>query len=148
MIETPSKDARLWATIAHLAAFVVLSGMLIFGSIIAPLVVFLLKKDEDPFIAMHAKEAVNFHISVVIYALLGIIFWIGLFFGCIAMLAAHPHAMHAEPPIWLVPILFPLAPMMAFFVALVLVAVFMIVAAVAANRGQPYRYPFTIRFIR
>lgn len=147
MIESPSKDARLWAMIAHLSPFLVLAGP--FGSIIAPLMVYLLKKDDDQFIALHAKESLNFHLSLLLYAVLAFIGWFTAFFAVLAGIVAHGQPPSTEaPPLWFVPLLFPLAPLLTFFVAMVAVFVFMVLAAMAANRGEPYRYPLTIRFVR
>lgn len=59
-----SKDHRTWGMVAHLAA---LAGFVVpFGNIIGPLVVWLIKKDESPFVAYHAKQAMWFQIFVAI----------------------------------------------------------------------------------
>jgi uncharacterized Tic20 family protein len=147
MIESPSKDARLWALIAHLAPFLVLAAPI--GSIIAPLFVYLLKKDDDPFIALHAKESLNFHISLLLYAALAFMGWFIAFFAILAGIVAQGlPPSSAAPPLWFIPLLFPLAPLLTFLVAMLAVFVFMVLAAMAANRGEPYRYPLTIRFLR
>jgi uncharacterized protein len=84
---------------------------------IGPLVVWLIKRDDHPFIAMHAREALNFNLSVLLYtavtwvlalALIGIPILIGIGIA------------------WLV---------------------LTIVAAVKAAQGEEYRYPLTIRLI-
>lgn len=112
----PDNDARLWATLAHLAA---LAGYIIpfVGNIVGPLVVWLIKKDESPFVDHHGKEAVNFQISMTIYVLAAAV---SLFFliGFV-----------------LVPVL------------VILQLVFMVIAAIAANKGEYYKYPMTIRLI-
>jgi uncharacterized Tic20 family protein len=41
-----------------------------FGNIIGPLVVWLTKKDESAFVAEHARQALNFQISMTIYFIL------------------------------------------------------------------------------
>ncbi len=56
-----------YSAIIHISSFV---GFIIpFGSIIAPLVLWLIKKDQDTFIDYHGKACVNFEISVLIYSL-------------------------------------------------------------------------------
>ena len=67
-----SKDARMWAMFCHLAGLV---GYLIplIGNIVAPLIIWQIKKDELPFVDEQGKEAVNFQISMSLYALIGII---------------------------------------------------------------------------
>ncbi len=54
------KDARTWAMLCHIGAF---AGYIIpFGHIIAPLVIWLIKKDESPFVDDQGKESLNFQI--------------------------------------------------------------------------------------
>ena len=115
--EEVSKDARTWAMFCHLAG---LAGyvMPIVGNIVGPLIFWQIKKDEYPFVDEQGKEAVNFQISMTLYALISIplaVICIGLF-----LLAA----------------------------VVVVDLVFLVVAAVKANNGQHYRYPLTIRFIK
>lgn len=67
VVET-NKDARNWATLAHLAG---LAGYLVpLGSIVGPFVVWLLKKDELAFVDDQGKEALNFQITMTIAAIL------------------------------------------------------------------------------
>jgi len=72
-----SVDAKNWAVMSHLSAFVMFLGI---PAIIGPLVTWLVKK-EDPYVDYHGKEAVNFNISFMIYGVVSailIIFLIGL----------------------------------------------------------------------
>ena len=112
-----NKDARMWAMICHLAG---LAGIILpaSGNIVAPLIIWQIKKDSNPFIDEQGKEAVNFQISMSIYLIASII----LSFICIG-----------------VPLI--IATIIVFFV-------FMLIAAVKANNGFHYRYPLTIRFIK
>ena len=116
------RDARNWAVIAHVSAFVgLLTGVLGF---MGPLVVYLIKKDDHPFIRDQSAEALNFNLSVLLYAvILGIATFV-LFFLIIG--------------IFLIPVL------IALGIAWV---VLIIVAAVKASKGEAYRYPLTIRFV-
>ena len=57
----PDGDARLWILACHLS---ILAGV----GILIPLIVYLVKKDESPLVAYHAKEALNFHLSILIYS--------------------------------------------------------------------------------
>jgi len=88
------------------------------GNIIGPLILWIVKKDQDAFVDATGKEVLNFQISMTIYALVCIL----LFFVIIGML--------------LLPVL------------MIVNIVFTIIAAIKANEGQLYRYPFTIRFIK
>ena len=115
-VET-NKDARMWATFAHLAA---LAGYILpaAGWILGPLVVWLIKKDEFPFVNEHGKEAMNFQISMFIYSIVAGL----LCFVCVGFVLLG-----------------------AVVVADI---VFMILAAIKANQGQHFRYPLTIRLIK
>jgi uncharacterized Tic20 family protein len=112
-----SKDARMWAMFCHLAG---LAGyiMPVAGNIIGPLILWQIKKDEYPFVDEQGKEAVNFQISMSLYALISI----PLFFVCIG-----PFLLAAVGIVDLV---------------------LLIIATIKANNGEHYRYPLTIRFIK
>lgn len=113
---SPTKDERTWALIAHLSAIV---GFVIpFGNIIGPLLIWILKKDEFPFVNDQGKEALNFQISVTIYVMIAAIFVI-LLIG--------------------IPILIVLG---------IFVLVVIVLAAINSYDGKYYRYPLTIRFIK
>ena len=94
------------------------SGYLVpFGNIIGPLVIWLLNRAEDPFVDACGKEALNFQISITIYAVIA---------GILVL---------AFVGIVLLPII------------MILSIVYTIIAAIKASEGQSYRYPLTIRFI-
>lgn len=116
MNEVP-RDIRQWAMICHLIALSGLAGNGI-GFLVGPLVVWLVKKEDHPFIDKQGKEAVNFQITMFIVLFLSAIL-------CLVLIG---------------------------FVLLIIVAllmtIFPIVAAIKVNRGEEYRYPFTIRFIK
>ncbi|MFT6431699.1 MAG: putative Tic20 family protein [Halopseudomonas sp.] len=112
----PGPEARKWALIAHLSGFV---GCLIpFGSLIGPLLVWQLKKDDDVFIDDQGKEALNFQISVALAGLVSALLMIVL----IGFLL-----------IWVV---------------IIGAVILMIIAAIKSNEGQTYRYPFCWRVIK
>ena len=114
-----SKDARMWAMFCHLAG---VGGLLpivpVIGSVIAPLIIWQIKKDDFEFVDKHGKEAVNFQISILIYALVAGL----LCFACVGFV--------------LLPAVY------------ILDLVFLLIAAIKANDGQHYLYPLTIRFIK
>jgi uncharacterized Tic20 family protein len=113
----PDKDARMWAVLAHLSPL--LGWLLPFaGNIVLPLIIWLVKRDENPFIDDQGKEALNFQITVTIASFVSVM----LMFVCIGFVTT--------------PLL--------FIGALVL----MIMAAIKANNGEAYRYPLTIRLIK
>lgn len=114
-----NKDARMWGMICHLAG---LGGLIpivpIIGSVIGPLIVWQIKKDEFGFVADQGKEALNFQISILMYAIVSGL----LCFACVG---------------------FVLLPAVYIFDL-----IFLLIAAVKANDGEHYRYPLTIRFIK
>ena len=115
-VPAPSKEVRQWAMLCHFAAF--LGLVFPFGSLLGPLILWQFKKDMDPLIDDQGKEALNFHITVSIAAL-------------VCMLLA------------LVVIGFLLLPLLGL-AALVLT----IIAGIKANEGQTYRYPLCWRLIK
>ncbi len=94
------------------------------ATFLGPLIIYLIKKDESRFVRDQAAEALNFAISVAIYSFAYIIVSFILLFVIVGIF------------------LFIALPFLALGVI-----VLHIVAAVAANRGEYYRYPLTIRFI-
>ena len=114
---SPTQDERTWGMIAHLSAFAVFVFPL-GGNILAPLIIWLTRRNTSAYVEMEAREALNFNISValgwivcglLVFALIGIPFGAALFLY------------------WLV---------MA------------IVAAVKASEGVGYRYPFSLRLVK
>lgn len=118
----PSNDERTWALIGHLSVFTFfISGI---GCIVGPLVVWLIKRDTLPFAADQAKEALNFNITVAIVA---VAMWIFSFITLgIGFLLTIPLGF-------------------ALFIAWVVLT---IIAAIKANEGVAYRYPFTLRLVK
>ena len=65
---TPSKDERTWAMLSHFSALCMF--IFPFGNILAPLIIWLIKKEEMSFVEDQAKEVMNFQISMTIYLLI------------------------------------------------------------------------------
>jgi uncharacterized Tic20 family protein len=106
---SPSNDDKNIATITHLGGTVF--------SFVPGLLVWILKKEDSPYLADQAKEALNFQISVLIaYFIAGILVW--LLIGFLLL-----------PLVWIVNI------------------VFCIIAAISTSKGETYRYPFCLRLI-
>lgn len=85
---------------------------------IAPLITYLVLRDRGPFVRQHTATALNFQLTVLIGYLISFV----LAFVLIGVLTSFA--------VWIVSI------------------VFSIIAAVAANNGQPYRYPIAIEFVK
>lgn len=113
----PDKDARQWATIIHLSALAGLLGNGV-GFVLVPLVIWLLKKNDHPFIDEQGKEAVNFQITMMLAFFVSLVLTI-IFIGFVLMAVVG-----------------------------ILAVVFPIVAAIRTSEGKSYRYPLTIRVIQ
>ena len=112
----PSKDERTWAMLCHFSAF---AGLIFpFGNILAPLIIWLIKKDEMSFVEDQGKEVFNFQISMTIYLLIS-----GML--CFILIG--------------IPILIGLV-IFSFIIT--------IIAAISANDGKSYRYPINLRLIK
>jgi hypothetical protein len=99
-------------------------GIILFG-FIPPLIVYLVKKDESPFLRAQGAAGLNFSITAVIaYVALGIfssilaITGLGVFAGLLWLV------------VWIV------------------VVIFAIQAGMAANRGEQYKYPIALPLIK
>ena len=116
MAKMDEKMEKQWGMLVHLVA---LSGIIIpLGNVIGPLIIWLIKKEESEFVDDQGKEALNFNISVVIYALVSGILTV-IVIGFLLMVAVGIFAL-----------------------------IFIILASVKASNGEKYRYPLTIRIIK
>lgn len=112
------KRVRTWAAVAHLSALVGFVGIP-FGHVLGPFLVWLLRKDDHPFLEEQAREALNFQISILIYSLAGTLM---ICCFCLGI---------------------PLLVLLQAFNFLSIV-----VAAVKAGEGRSFRYPLCIRFLK
>lgn len=109
-------DHRTYCLLMH--ASIVVMHFMFFLSFIVPLLMWLARKNESPFIDDHGRETVNFHLSITLYGLVAG----ALVFVCIG---------------WaLLPAIY------------VLAIVGGVMACLAASRAEYFRYPMCIRFIR
>ena len=119
---TAPKDARNIALVCHLVTFVGFAFP--FGNILAPLVVWLLKREASSFIDHHGKEAINFQISLMIYVFVAsVVTFLSMFL-----------------------LFFPAGLLLLLMVAAFGI-VMTIVAAVRASEGVYFRYPLSIRLV-
>jgi uncharacterized Tic20 family protein len=132
--EQPTHEEKNSAMFAHLASF----GSLVFpfGNIIGPMIVWLVKKDQSEFVDEHGKESLNFQITYTIIILV----LVGLGAGSAISSGLHDSGGGIAISI----ILFVILIIVYALIALVLV----IIAAVKASKGEMFRYPMSIRFIR
>jgi len=109
----------MWAMFCHLVGLAAILPIVpIFGGAIGALIIWQIKKDDFPFVNEQGKEALNFQISILIYAIVSGL----LIFACVGA--------------FLLP------------AVIIFDIVFLIIAAIKANNGFHYRYPLCIRFIK
>ena len=115
--KAPDKQSRNWGMFCHLSA---LSGFVgvPFGNLLGPLIIWLVKKNDFPFVDEQGKESLNFQISMTIYGLVS------------ALLA------------------FVVIGFFLLGIVAVADLVLIIIASVKTSNGESYRYPVTIRFIK
>jgi uncharacterized protein len=104
------QDEKVWSLGVHLLCLV--------GGFIAPLIIWLVFKGRGPFLEHHAKEALNFQITVAI-ALVASFVLMFLLVGFVLLLVLLP---------WML--------------------IMPILAAVKANNGEWFRYPLTLRLVK
>jgi uncharacterized protein len=114
---TPTETDRTCAMLAHLSA---LAGLVVWlvGCVLGPLAVWISRRDQSSFVAEHAREALNFNITVVLAALvcmLLMLVFVGFILGAALFIA------------WLV---------------------LTLIAAIKASEGAIYRYPVSLRLVK
>jgi hypothetical protein len=112
-----AKQEKTMAMLCHLSA---LAGLVIpwVGSVVGPLVVWLIKKDESGLVDEHGKKALNFQISMLIYTVVA---------GALCFVVIG------------IPILFGLG---------IFNLVMIIMNSIKANKGEAVSYPLAITFIK
>lgn len=105
-----------WAMLCHLSAL----AMFVFplGNVVGPLIVWLLKKEEMPLVDREGKEALNFQITISLFALVaGLLTFILIGLPLLVLIG-------------------------------LVNLVFIILASLEASNGRPYTYPFNLRLIK
>ena len=132
---------RHWAASAHIAALLLAlmtSWMAGIAGVVGAGIVYLTKRDDSDFVAEHAREAVNFNLSMFLYACMAVAIAIALVGVTILTLGI---GLILTVPAGLL-----LVAACAGIAVLWLVC--SIIAAVKAWNGERYRYPLSIRLLR
>lgn len=108
------KDDRTFGMLAHLLGALT--------SFVGPLVIWLIKKEESPFVDDQGKESLNFQITVGIGYVAATVLGVVPVVGCVTVILF--------PAIWIGGM------------------VFSILGCLKANEGVRYRYPFALRLIK
>lgn len=109
-LTTPTSDERTMAILSHVLCFV--------AGFVAPLIIYLIKKDESAYVREHAKESLNFQITLFI-----------LYLGC-----------------WI--LAFILIGFLLMAVLGIGAIILIILATIKASENKMYRYPINFRLIK
>lgn len=120
-----TSDQQTWRVLAHASAFIQFLGI---PSLVGPLVVWLVKRD-DAVVEPHARAALNFQLSILIYFVVG---------GVVAVFAA----------ITIVGLVVTILIIILAVLLFILELVFALLASLAASRGELYAYPFSLELIK
>jgi uncharacterized Tic20 family protein len=113
-----SKDAKMWGMLCHLSALAGLIGIPL-GNILGPLIVWLIKKNDFPYVDVNGKKALNWQITMMIAAAI-----------CI-------------------PLVFACGIGVVLLIGLGIAdLVFIIIASIKTNNGEDYKYPWSFNFIK
>ena len=116
--EMSETDAHMWGALCHVSGLA--GGLLIpgIGHLLAPLVIWLIKRHDSPFVDEQGKEALNFQITMTLYLVAAV----ALVFVLVGI------------------------PLLLILAAAELILV--VIATVKASNGEAYRYPLTLRLIK
>jgi hypothetical protein len=111
-----SETERNWAMLCHLSAF---AGYFFpFGAVIGPLICWMSKRDESVWVNINGRNALNFHLSILLYMVLAV-------------------------PLCFIIIGFPIV---GFLVTLKIICT--IIASIKAAKGELFKYPLVIPFVQ
>jgi uncharacterized Tic20 family protein len=116
---TPTSDEKTMAILSHILCILV--------GFLAPLIIYLVKKDESTYVRAHAKESLNFQLTmlcawIALWILTMILTFVFFFFGVLGI------------------------PLMVLL--LIANLVFVIIATIKASENKLYKYPFSIKFVK
>ena len=143
----------------NIAAIIHLSTLAKFvfplGNFIAPLILWTVNKDKSEFIDNHGKQAINFQLSILLYAVIIGSLTIPLFLFGVLNSVHFPEFWHfydfdfhlSRREGINVAIVTIIAAFLTIL-AIVFELIFIIIATSKANQGEPYNYPITIKFLK
>lgn len=135
------------AFLIHISSF---AGYLFpLGSIITPLILWQTQKERSAFLDDNGKEAVNFNISFSLYIFILSASFFSFFFGDIFRLMSRGDHLDFGNSISFSGDLFGIFGIASLVSIVTLIKIaLIIIAAMKANNGEVYKYPFTIKFIK
>lgn len=147
----PDNHHKNLATFIHLSTFA--RFIIPFGNFIGPIVLWAANKNKSEFVDQHGKQAINFQISVLLYAIIigtiSVPFFIFKLFNGMDTVDFqgfndfHINVGQPSPLLYIGGGLGVLA-----VIGFILELVFIVKASLSARDGQLYNYPLTITFLR
>jgi uncharacterized protein len=113
-----SSGSNTWAVVSHLPI----------GGFLVPLLALLIEGPKDEYVKYHATESLNFHITTFIFA------FGGIFLAFVLAALTKGVGALIFIPFWLCLIFGPI--------------IFGVMGMIAASKGEYYRYPVALRFIK
>lgn len=107
---TPTSEEKTMAVLSHILCIV--------AGFLAPLIIYLVKKDESAYVTAHAKESLNFQLTMLIAY---IVSWI---------------------------LIFVLVGFFLLFILGIANLVLVVIATIRASENKLYKYPFSIKFVK
>ena len=137
---SPSVSDRQWAASAHFLALLLalMTAWLVgIAGVVGAGTIYLLKRDDSPFAAEHAREAINFNLSMLFYSAIAVA--IGIMLAGVSVLTLGLGLIVTVP-----------AGLLLLATAAAIAVMWLVCSLVAgfkAWNGEHYRYPLTLRLI-
>ncbi|MFN7662357.1 MAG: DUF4870 domain-containing protein [Alphaproteobacteria bacterium] len=137
-----TRPSSFWSMMCHLSS---LLGFLIPGaSLIAPLIIWGMKREQDSLINKNGQNVINFVLSFWVYSLVFFLI-VGLFLLGISVFFDSGHSPNGIVPLFLGGGLFSLAYLVSYFLAHLALPIY---GGIKALNAEVYRYPLTISFLK
>lgn len=143
---------RTYTALMHLS--VLTKYFIPFGNFLFPIILWVIRKRESPFVDHHGRQSLNFQISLFLYslfiALAGIVSLLLLLFGNInESFWQLPDAFWQKEIASNIGVIFTVVCALTLLIGLkILELVCVITASIRAGDGKPYHFPITIPFIK
>ena len=128
-VTAPAQNDRIMAALGHATAILPMTG------IIAPIVIWVTKRDKSEYVAFQALQAVVYQLTIILAWFAGMALYMGSFFG---MFFSIPTAGPSRSmPVF---VIVPFAIMGIMLVGSLLFVIYGLVAAAMALQGKDFRY--------
>lgn len=149
-----TKNEQTLAALTHLSS---LSQYFIpFGNFIFPIIIWSSKKEKSELIDYHGKQVINFQLSLLVYSLVCILIAIPAFSTIIFSSMNWNELFNNQEFFWnninidenISFLAIGIVSVLLFFALKIVEFFLIIIAAINTSNGEPFKYPFTIKFIK